>query len=249
MLLYELSEQFLASKYLWWLWDGFVVTIAISFFTIIFSTILGFILAVIGQSQQRYIVWFVNSYNAIFRYSPLLPQLFFWYFGIGNILPIEFKLWLLDDPQLTLGLIKLNIPSFEFIIGLVALTFYSSAFVAEEFRAGILGVSSGQLNASLALGLSRRQGLQYIILPQALRIAFLPLIGQYMNIIKNSSLTMAIGVLELSYKSREIETETLKTFQCFAIATLLYIILVVFVGAIGHFYHYYCLNKEYRQWT
>jgi polar amino acid transport system permease protein len=66
-----------------------------------------------------------------------------------------------------------------------------------------------------------------VVLPQALRIALPPLFGQYMNLVKNTSLTMAIGVVELSYTSRQIETETLKTFQAFGVATLFYIAIIV----------------------
>ncbi|WP_392551646.1 amino acid ABC transporter permease [Orbus wheelerorum] len=246
MVLQQLSDQLLAPRYLWWLWDGFMVTIYISLLAIILSTLIGFLLAIVGQSRTLIIRVLVNSYIALFRNSPLLPQLFFWYFGVGNILPLDIKLWLFDEPQLELGFWVLKMPSFEFIMGLIALTFYSSAFIAQEFWAGILGVKRGQLDASLALGLSRWQGLCLIILPQALRIAFPPLVGQYMNIIKNSSLTMAIGVLELSYVSRQIETETLKTFQDFALATLLYIIAVIVVGMIGNFYYHKILIKGAR---
>lgn len=229
-------EQLLEPRYLWWLWDGFLVTLAISSLTIILSTLLGFLLVIARQSQIRIMQLAVVGYNSIFRYSPLLPQLFFWYFGVGNLLPVAFKLWLFDEPQIQLLFVTLKMPSFEFIIGLVGLTFYSSAFIAEELRAGILGVSIGQLQASLALGLTRWQSMRLVILPQSLRIAFSPLIGQYMNIIKNSSLTMAIGVLELSYVSRQVETESLKTFQDFAIATLLYILAIIIVGALGNIY-------------
>ncbi|WP_121144762.1 amino acid ABC transporter permease [Orbus hercynius] len=242
----EIFQQLLAPRYLGWLWNGFVVTMSISILCIILSTIAGFILAILAQSQHRIIRYMVNAYNAIFRYSPLLPQLFFWYFGVGSILPLEFKLWLFDEPQIGFGPVILSMPSFEFIIGLVGLTFYSASFVAEEFRAGIAGVRAGQLNASLALGLSRWQGFYFIVLPQAWRIAFPALVGQYMNIIKNSSLTMSIGVLELSYVSRQIETETLKTFQDFALATLLYILGVTLVGMIGNIYHRSLLLKEVK---
>ena len=147
-------EQLLEPRYLWWLWDGFLVTLAISFFTIIFSTILGFLLVIAQQSRIKLIKGIVMGYNAIFRYSPLLPQLFFWYFGIGNLLATEFKMWLFDEPQIQLWVFTLKMPSFEFIIGFIGLTCYSSAFIAEEFRAGIAGVSVGQQQASLALGLT-----------------------------------------------------------------------------------------------
>lgn len=229
-------EQLLEPRYLWWLWDGFLVTLAISFFTIIFSTILGFLLVIAQQGRIKLIKGIVMGYNAIFRYSPLLPQLFFWYFGIGNLLPTEFKMWLFDEPQIQLWVFTLKMPSFEFIIGFIGLTCYSSAFIAEEFRAGIAGVSVGQQQASLALGLTWWQSMRFIILPQSISIAFAPLIGQYMNIVKNSSLTMAIGVLELSYVSRQVETESLKTFQDFAIATFLYILAIVIIGTLGNIY-------------
>ena len=71
-------EQLLEPRYLWWLWDGFLVTMAISFLTIIFSTTLGFLLVIAQQSHIKIIKGVVIGYNAIFRYSPLLPQLFFW---------------------------------------------------------------------------------------------------------------------------------------------------------------------------
>lgn len=229
-------EQLLEPRYLWWLWDGFLVTLAISFLTIILSTLLGFLFVIARQSQFKILQLVVIGYNAVFRYSPLLPQLFFWYFGVGNLLPVEFKLWLFEEPQIQILFVTLKMPSFEFIIGLAGLTFYSSAFIAEEFRAGILGVNANQEQASLALGLTRWQSMRYIILPQSFCIAFSPLIGQYMNIIKNSSLTMAIGVLELSYMSRQVETESLKTFQDFAIATLLYILAIIIVGTVGNIY-------------
>ena len=229
-------EQLLEPRYLWWLWNGFLVTLAISFFTIIFSTILGFLLVIAQQSRIKLIKGIVIGYNAIFRYSPLLPQLFFWYFGIGNLLPTEFKMWLFDEPQIQLWFFTLKMPSFEFIIGFIGLTCYSSAFIAEEFRAGIAGVSVGQQQASLALGLTWWQSMRFIILPQSFCIAFTPLIGQYMNIVKNSSLTMAIGVLELSYVSRQVETESLKTFQDFAVATFLYILAIVIIGTLGNIY-------------
>lgn len=229
-------EQLLEVRYLWWLWDGFLVTLAISLLTIIFSTILGLLLVIAQQSGIKLIKSMVVGYNEIFRYSPLLPQLFFWYFGIGNLLPDEFKIWLFDEPQIQLWFLTLKMPSFEFIIGFIGLTCYSSAFIAEEFRAGIAGVSVGQQQASLALGLTWWQSMRFIILPQSFCIAYTPLIGQYMNIVKNSSLTMAIGVLELSYVSRQVETESLKTFQDFAVATFLYILAIVIIGTLGNIY-------------
>lgn len=99
---------------------------------------------------------------------------------------------------------------------MIGLILYSTPFIAEELRAGIYGVKQGQNFAALALGLSDWQAMRYVVLPQALKIAMPPLLGQYMNIVKNSSLTMAIGVAELSYVSRQIESQSLQTFTALA---------------------------------
>ncbi len=124
-------------------------------------------------------------------------------------------------------------PSFEFLAGFFGLTLYSTAFIAEEIRSGIRGVASGQKYAANALGLTGWQAMRYVVLPQALKIAMPPLLGQYMNVIKNSSLTMAIGVAELSYASRQVETETLRTFQAFGVATVLYIAIIALLEGWG----------------
>ena len=75
----------------------------------------------------------------------------------------------------------------------------------------------------MAIGMSHLRTVVSVVLPQALRIALPPLFGQYMNILKNTSLGMAVGLLELSYRARQAEAETWKTFQVYAVATLLYI--------------------------
>lgn len=118
-------------------------------------------------------------------------------------------------------------------------------FIAQELRAGIQGVRQGQKYAALALGLTHWQSMRYVILPQAFRIALPPLLGQYMNIIKNSSLTMAIGVAELSYASRQVETESLRTFEAFGVATILYIAAIALMEAWGQWHQQRKLAQGY----
>lgn len=228
-----LESELLAAHYLLWLWQGFLLTLWLSLCTIVLSTLLGMALAAARDSQQPLLRLPVMAYNALFRNTPLLVQLFFWYFGAAQLLPPALLQWLNTPHDLMLAGITLSWPSFEFLAGLIGLTLYSSAFIAEEIRAGIGGVARGQKYASLALGLTNWQSMRYVVLPQALRIALPPLLGQYMNIIKNSSLTMAIGVAELSYASRQVETETLRTFQAFGVATLLYIAIIALIEGWG----------------
>ncbi|BCL74968.1 amino acid permease [Jeongeupia sp. HS-3] len=198
----------LEPRYLLWLLKGFGLTLLIS-----------------AAREHRWLAWPCIGYLSLFRNTPLLVQLFFWYFGAASLLPEAAMAWL-NTPRSLLGV---PWPSFEWLAALFGQTLYTAAFIAEEIRAGIRGVGRGQRAAAAALGLSGWQSLRWVILPQALRIARAPLFGQYMNVIKNSSLAMAIGLAELSYASRQVETETLKTFQAFGVATLLYVLAVALV--------------------
>lgn len=215
-------DDVLSPMYLGWLWQGFLLTLVLSACASIAATLLGFLIAGMRDSRVRALRIIATCYSSVFRNTPLLVQLFFWYFAAGQLLPGGLMQWLNMPHQAG----PFSWPSFEFLAGFIGLTCYSASFIAEEIRAGIRGVASGQKNAAWALGLTGWQSLRYIILPQALRIAFPPLLGQYMNVIKNSSLTMAIGVAELSYASRQVETETLRTFQAFGVATILYILTI-----------------------
>ncbi|MGL4860022.1 MAG: amino acid ABC transporter permease [Enterobacteriaceae bacterium] len=230
----SLTESLLAPHFFGWLWQGFLLTLGISLITVVAATVLGALLATARESQYAWLRLPVICYNSIFRNTPLLVQLFFWYLVGGQMLPMELREWLHGHHQITLAGVHFTWPSFEFLAGTWGLTLYSAAFIAEEIRSGIRGVAAGQKQAALALGLTDWQSMRYVILPQALKIAFPPLLGQYMNVIKNSSLTMAIGVAELSYASRQVETETLKTFQAFAVATLLYILLIALIEGWGY---------------
>jgi polar amino acid transport system permease protein len=137
--------------------------------------------------------------------------------------------WLNAPHRIAWGPFALAWPSFEFVAGWIGLTCYATTFIGEEFRAGMRGVKQAQDQAAAALGLTLFATFRYVILPQAVRIATPPLAGQYMNIVKNSSLTMAIGLAELSYASRQVDTETFKTFQAFGAATILYIVTIAVI--------------------
>ena len=112
---------------------------------------------------------------------------------------------------------------------------YSTAYLSEEIRSGMRGVPHSQSLAGAALGLTRLQVLRAIVLPQAVRIALPSLMGQYMNILKNTSLTMGIGLAELSYSSRQVESESFLAFQAFAVATFLYIAAIAVLESVAYY--------------
>jgi len=221
----------LEPKYVAWLAHGFLLTLKLSACVIVAATWLGFVLALARNARNSAVACAAALYVIVFRNSPLLVQLLFWYFGAATLLPQGWMVWLNAPHAFTFGPLTIAWPPFEFVAGWVGLTCYATAFIGEEFRAGIRGVGAGQYQAAAALGLTPVGTFRHVILPQAIRIATPPLAGQYMNTVKNSSLTMAIGLAELSYASRQVDTETFKTFQAFGVATVLYIATVAAIEA------------------
>ncbi len=145
--------ELLAPQYLRWLLDGFLLTLGLALLSCLLATLIGAPLAIARLSRRRLLSWPARAYLALFRNTPLLVQLFFWYFGVPALLPEALVSWLNTPHETPL----LDWPSFEFLAGAWGLTLYTSAFVAEEFRAGIASVRPEQRAAGLALGLTQRQ--------------------------------------------------------------------------------------------
>ncbi|MDQ7830748.1 MAG: amino acid ABC transporter permease [Desulfovibrionaceae bacterium] len=200
-----------------WILQGLGVTLQISAVSIVLSLLLGTIIAVFRLSRVKPLVWFSLAFTEFFRNTPLLVQIFFWYFGSHAVLPDVVNKWLYRQ-------------DFEFAAGVIALTVYTSAFIAEEIRSGVFAIPKTQLEASRACGLSFLQAMGYVILPQAFRIVIPPLISQFLNLIKNSSLVMTIGVMDLTYMARQIEAHTFHGFEAFTVATAIYLTISLIVS-------------------
>ena len=229
----EAQAQLLAPKYLGWLLDGWRTTIGSALIVIVASTALGLPFAAARSSPRAGLRRAAALYVSLFRNTPLLVQLFFWYFGAPALLPEAAREWLNAGHAITLAGLTLRWPSFEFLSAIVGLVLYATAYVGEEIRAGIRGVQQTQVHAGLAMGFTPSQVQRHVVLPQAVRIALPPLFGQYMNIVKNTSLAMAVGLVELSYTSRQVEADTFKTFQAFGFATLFYILTIALLEVLG----------------
>lgn len=232
-----LAGPWLAPKYLSWMWQGFLVTLWLTALVALLATLLGAMLASARTSGMRLLQWPAAGFTALFRNTPLLVQLLFWYFGVPSFFPEGAMEWLNADHLLPLwGAWSLRWPSFEFLSALCGLVFYSTAYIGEEIRSGLRGVPAAQTLAAQAIGMTRVQVLRLIVLPQAIRLILPALLGQYMNILKNTSLTMGIGLAELSYASRQVESETFLAFQAFGVATLLYIGAIALMEAAGQWH-------------
>ena len=223
----------LSGQYAEWLLSGIKVTFQLSVVSIVFSFLLGLLIAVMRMSNTRPIRWFAHGYLEFFRNTPLLVQIFFWYFGSDPILPGFFKEWLYQQ-------------NIEFATGVIALTTYTAAFIAEELRSGILSIPKTQLEASRATGLTFLQAMGYVILPQAFRIIIPPLISQFLNLIKNSSLAMTIGVMDLTYMARQVEAHTFHGFEAFTVSTLMYLSISLFVSLLITQYNKHFLRMGSR---
>lgn len=217
----------LAFKYWQWLFEGWSITILASLLVVILSTLLGMLFALARNAAAKPLRWAAVLYLSVFRNTPLLVQLFFWYFGVPGLLPTEWMSWLNTAHSLGPEAFQLRWPSFEFLSACLGLVLYSTAYVGEEIRAGIQHVPRSQVQAAQSLGMTHWQLLRFIVLPQALARVVSPLFGQYMNIVKNTSLGMAIGMAELSYRARQAEAETFQSFQVYGITTALYILLII----------------------
>ena len=228
-----LSYQFdwgivLTGKYAGWLVSGIITTIQLSLVAIVLSFLLGLLIAVMRMSNVSPVRWIAHGYLEFFRNTPLLVQIFFWYFGSYKILPTVVNDWL-------------GTTNFEFSAAVIALTIYTSAFIAEDIRSGIRSIPKEQMEAARSSGFSYLRSMQYIILPQAIRITIPPLINQFLNLTKNSSLAMTIGVAELTYQARQIESYTFKGYEAFSAATLVYVLISFVITGLVNLYNKKCL--------
>jgi glutamate/aspartate transport system permease protein len=178
---------------------------------------LGSIVGVIRTTPHPWLVRLGNAYVELFRNIPLLVQLFLWYFVLPELLPPALGDWLKQLPEAS------------FYTAVIALGSYTSARVAEQVRAGISSLASGQRMAALALGLRLPQAYAYVLLPMAYRIILPPLTSEFLNIIKNSAVALTIGLMELTARARAMQEFSFQVFEAFTAATLIYIVINVIV--------------------
>ncbi len=205
-----------SGQYFEWLMAGLRTTLELAGVSIGLALVLGLVIAVLRLSPLRPLRAVASTYLEFIRNTPLLIQIFFWYFGAYTILPAGWNDWL-------------NQGNFEFAAAVIALTLYTAAFIAEDIRSGVLSIPREQMEAARASGFSYLRAMRYVILPQAIRHTVPPLIGQFLNLTKNSSLAMTIGVAELTYQARQVESYTFKGFEAFTAATLIYLALSLLI--------------------
>jgi polar amino acid transport system permease protein len=192
--------------------QGLWITIKVSIFGILFGVLIGLIGGIARVSSNPAFKWSAITYVEFIRGSPLLVQIFIWYFVLGTLIN-----QILDKQGLAM------IPPLWF--GIAALAFFAGAYVTEIVRAGIQSIHHGQIEASRSLGMTYGQCMRYIILPQAIRRILPPLAGQFISLIKDSSLLGMIGIRELLKATREVITTRLQPFELFFTCAVLYLVV------------------------
>ncbi|AEH44424.1 polar amino acid ABC transporter, inner membrane subunit [Thermodesulfatator indicus DSM 15286] len=201
------------------IWQGLTTTIKLSVIGILLSTIWGFIIGFFRNSKSEWLKIFGYYYVELFRNIPLIVQIFFIYFSfnIADVFPFlkEFaRILKVEDAN-------------AFFSALLALVLYTSAYISEVVKSGLNAIPRSQIEAAASLGFTKLQMIFYIIIPQLFLIIIPALTNQYLNLIKNSSLAMTIGVAELTFVTQQIDAETFRGFEAATIVTILYIILTL----------------------
>lgn len=204
------------------LWSGLIWTMATALSAWVMALVIGAIVGTIRTMPNRWAVRIANGYVELFRNIPLLVQMFLWYFVMPELMPTAIGGWLKAMP---------NAP---FITAVICLGFFTSSRVAVQLSAGILSLPRGQRMAGTALGLTLPQTYRYVLLPMAFRIIFPPLTSEFLNIIKNSSVALTIGLMELTARTRSMAEFTFQTFEALSAATIIYIVVNIAIVNLMH---------------
>lgn len=215
------------------LMTGFYTTIRLSFWGIILATIFGVISGIAKTSSIHFLRWLATTYVETMRNLPPLVIIFIAYFFVGDQLlsPLEIDEWaysLSPTGQAILSTLFAK-PGYltAFLAALVTLAIFEGAYITEIVRAGIESVSRGQWEASHALGMTWYQQMRHIILPQTFQRIMPPMAGQFISLIKDSSIVSVISIQELCFQGIELMTSTLHTIEIWIVVTIMYLVLTL----------------------
>lgn len=182
--------------------QGMVMTLQISLVSLVFAVLLGLLIGLGRISRNPVLHKLSICYIEIIRGTPLLVQIFIIYFFVGTVLSLD-----------------------RFTAGVAALSMFTAAYVAEIIRAGIQSIPAGQMEAARSLGMSYVQAMVEVVLPQALKRSLPALAGQFINLVKDSSLVSVISLTDLTKAGREVVSSTFAPFEVWFAVALLYLLM------------------------
>jgi len=190
--------------------QGLVTMLELALLAWLLAVLVGTVLALVRMTTSRLAQSAVAAWVEYHQNVPMLVQILLWYFGIATLLPPGVQLWI-------------NRHAGEFVFATIAVGLAMSAYISEDLRGGIRSIPKSQLEAARALGLTYLQSFRKVVLPQAVRIALPTLVNHTVLLFKNTSLAMAIGVAELTYVTRDIESQSFKTVEVYLFTTVVYL--------------------------
>ncbi len=185
--------------------DGILRTFQVTVLSICFALILGLITGLGRISRITIVNRIATIYVEVIRGIPLLVQIFYIYYALGKIIRVP-----------------------DIAAAVIAMTICYGAYLGEIFRAGIQSIPKGQMEAALALGMSRGQALWRVILPQTMRVVLPPVGNEFIALLKDSSLVSILAVSDLLRRGREFASRTFYYFETFTVVALVYLILTLF---------------------
>lgn len=200
--------------------DGLAVTVLLTAVSFIFIIVLGLIGGIGRISKNPVIHLIATLYVEIVRGIPLLVQLIWWYFAA----PVVIKS---TGSFLHIGALA-NYQSNAIILAILGLVVCYGAYMSEIFRAGIEGISKGQMEAARSLGMTYMQSMRYVIVPQAIRIVLPPVGNEFIMLMKDTSLVSAVAVADLTRRGREFMAAHFNPIEVWTLVALLYLILTLF---------------------
>lgn len=207
-----------------WLVSGFLLSLRLAAISLFLSLGVATGVALCRLSS----VTLARAAGAIYvegiRNVPLLVHLLFWYFAMPEALPAAARDWLYAHDA-------------ESICAVIALTLYTSSYMAEDIRSGIRAVPVTQFEAARALGFSFLASMRRIVLPQAFRVVVPPLISQSLNLWKNTSIATVIGTAELMYQAQRVETASFRGVETFGVTTVAYLSVSLVITACAAGFH------------
>jgi polar amino acid transport system permease protein len=184
--------------------QGALVTLEISVLAMLLATVIGLVMGLISASDYSVLKAIIRAYVYFVRGTPALVQIFLIYFALPRI--------------------GLELSSFW--SGVVALAFNSAGFIAEIMRAGLQSIDHGQTEAALSIGMTNRQSILFILLPQSLRRITPPLTNELITLVKSSSLLSVISVTELTRSAQVIIAERFVPFELYAELAVYYLVII-----------------------
>lgn len=213
--------------------QGFLTTIRLSIWGTILAIIIGTVMGLFRTSRSLFRRLLGRSYIELIRNLPPIVLIFIFYYFISDqiltLLRVEEFILSRSESTLTVLAFFFASPDLlpQFLSALITLAVFEGAYIAEIIRAGIQSIDKGQWEASDAIGMTRRQQMFLVILPQAVKKILPPLSGQFISTIKDSAIVSVISIQELTFQGMELMSSTYLIFEIWITITILYLILTL----------------------